>query len=125
MTNLEATTPGRELDALVAEKLGYQWVKRTGGLGHEVGRWVDPATGGDAYPGYSSFDEHEQSCYSTDIAAAWQLVELMVNKSHDYEVGNCFGEGHYAQFTPYKLKSRTAPHAICLAFLALPDEVVR
>ena len=94
---------GRELDALVAEK---------------VMGWA---------PG-----ERGTPTFSTSIAAAWQLVEklrprfylsLEVHLDH---VNACFcphGEVFRSDGTHmYRGEAATAPHAICLAALAVPTE---
>jgi hypothetical protein len=97
--------PGRELDALVAEKvLGWPAARDAKAIG-EAGYW----TAGD-----ERFI-HGLPAFSTDIAAAWEVVEKLIASdewpefSLEYEatlkwsVGDCYGA--------------TAPHAICLAAL--------
>jgi Phage ABA sandwich domain len=125
--------PGRELDALIAEKvLGwdrkhavvecedewYSYCKNCGLTGAEVlpagskRTWDTPC---DTPPGYS-----------TDIAAAWEVVERMRLAVMPRE-----GEGYWAGVIAYDYKDpcgvidqlfggvfgSTAPHAICLAAL--------
>jgi len=92
--------PGRELDTLVAEKVM--------GLNHDKL---------DGYPAY----------YSTDIAAAWEVVEKLIpdcfltlqwiegwEVSH-FEPGPYGGHMHLAH-------GDSAPHAICLAALKALEE---
>lgn len=117
----------RKLDALVAEKV----------MGHENDvvatipaipphNWIEP-------PGQPrraiAFAGFEPPHYSTDIAAAWEVVEKIKN-THEWSIENDQGEinewlvsvteierqpgvlatGHCAE-------APTAPHAICLAAL--------
>ena len=94
--------PGPELDALVAEKvmgLGNDWCLHVG---------VHPPCGSPC-----PID------YSTDIAAAWQVVEKIGNASL---VNHASGGAWHVEFElkggslPYDTGD-TAPHAICLAAL--------
>jgi hypothetical protein len=105
---------GRELDALVAEKV--------------MGWKVRP----DRYPvdatGQSQFRVPE---YSTDIAAAWRVVEQMRQvgwfvQIHDHTTSweVALGRPEWVTSDLYQARvmpsasSVTAPHAICLAALA-------
>ena len=112
--------PGRELDALVAEKvMGYD---------HGIAgcRWCQKdITGSDPYPRRNPHFDH----YSTDIKAAWEVVD----KGHLY--GDCIrqwprdGEMVWQIGSPWWDLGRrdggflviaeadTAAHAICLAAL--------
>ena len=127
-------TPGRELDALVAEKVM--------GLTHEA-----PVCNG-----YSCLEEmHDSGCsvgmanfhypahYSTDISAAWQVVEKMrgaskigkipcdlvvwvgsANAKWFCEIFDLSPTGYVGYDGPLieaKCEGITAPHAICLAAL--------
>jgi hypothetical protein len=105
--------PGRELDALVAEKV-MGWMRQ-----HDI--WYGPKL-----KMAQAFDRPPN--YSTDIAAAWEIVEKFSKLGWDVTVfsGGEMRDGDeiYAEFDPrycdgkFALKSAyTAPHAICLAAL--------
>lgn len=104
--------PGRELDALVAEKVMGLTSSEV-----EIHRqfWLD---------GCFSNLPH----YSTDIAAAWEVVEKLTSKKQPhFQLSLCdsYTENPKwcAEFDldrPFKrviAKAETAPHAICLAAL--------
>ena len=107
---------GRELDALVAEKV----------MGMRPGTedcWVDPAS---SYGGQLPLAH-----YSTDIAAAWAVVENIKSLHPDdreeltfamnyYPEDKIwrFGWESYGEFGQFSGDAETAPHAICLAALA-------
>lgn len=123
---------GSSTDALIPPKLGYTWVIRPGAFNQGVGRWVDPATGYDAYPS----SQWPQPEYSTDWNAAMQLYELIAEKGCLIWLRNLssYDCGHECRILPGKNGdkmnelSKAAPTgqmAVCLAFLALPDSVVR
>jgi hypothetical protein len=104
-------TPGRELDALVAEKVmgclsGVSvlddgrhclWINR---------HWVDLLP------------------YSTDIAAAWEVVEKLTRSGWYFELR---APNYLASFFRgidshcESIEAPTAPHAICLAALKACD----
>ena len=112
--------PGRELDALIAEKImgipvykeGDEAQTFIGGAGydpckHHVYKLLDGRVAG-WFP-----------CYSTDISAAWEVVEranlfLEINMCKHFTgrwlVTDISNEGVLG-------KSRSLPHAICLAAL--------
>lgn len=112
--------PGRELDKLVAEKI-FGW-----NLTFNVHRqeW-----------GQQHSDRFEPvPKYSTDIAAAWMVVERLNSKNISLKLdndpvnadegSNSRGREWIAQFWNYGGvsqygQSETAPHAICLAALNL------
>lgn len=100
--------PGRKLDALVAEKvMGWALSNKESikdGLIYTDRGWTS------AYPSYS-----------TDIAAAWEVVEKFRwaepelswnDETHSWIVH--FQKGMYSG---YANSAETAPHAICLAAL--------
>lgn len=106
-------TPGRELDALVAEKVMGLDVNRTG-----------PETMWFARPMGGNWDDLKD--YSTDIAAAWEVVEAVKARKIDqgwFDLG--FANGSWgatfrtgAYYEPIEhVRAPTAPHAICLAAL--------
>jgi hypothetical protein len=93
--------PGRELDLLVAEKV----------MGLDVSNHSKPHYDCRWCWKNESIDE-----YSTDIAAAFEIVEKMGR----YMLDDAHIEGHNATFWangPITVKGDTAPHAICLASL--------
>ena len=115
--------PGRELDALVAKKVmgwdGFSGIIETspevGFSTEEIDELVKT--------GKLRFRPPE---YSTDIAAAWQVVEKMQRENHDFaiHITSCRDEDN--QWQPHfnisvtrtlLTGSKTAPHAICLAAL--------
>jgi hypothetical protein len=120
---------GRELDALVAEKvMGWMRVnsphKITGANGEPSG--LEPIGGG-----YATFAVVPH--YSTDIAAAWQIVEMMERRGYWCQMRTPFqagdgGDGFWAGFTPHGTSgwngrpdhwtdATILPLAICLAAL--------
>lgn len=128
---------GRELDALVAEKMmGYVWRKSNRSGKRCICRpdrcpdWFDsPADGTE--PLVSDWDSYPFTpAYSTDIAAAWEVVErLLVRRmypdlvSSNYPVvWTCEVDSYSdpeAATDPWPVKScaDTAPLAICRAAL--------
>jgi hypothetical protein len=115
---------GRTLDALVAERMG------------KVFRWTN--TGQpliDVVPPMYGAASHMEALpyYSTQISAAWELVEKAQAKGYEpivrYDtvigdwVANIVTNRHYQSYKSFNASANTAPHAICLAYLALTDEV--
>lgn len=103
---------GREMDALVAEKvMGWEKVHN------------NPVVWGDSWYGIDGDALMRLPHYSTDIAAAWQVVEKVI-AGDEYEIGFENGQ-HYAKLGSAKggyawagqATGTTAPHAICLAAL--------
>lgn len=149
----ETMEAGRELDALVAERVfGWVWKLdedrygngRTSGLYRII---CDPALWGDEYPllGLAKGDEpahidrpyngQNPPRYSTDITAAWLVVEKLLADAHDIvirpngvasdrlarvEIGVCV-DGSFGSDDEYCADALTTPHAICLAALAAVD----
>lgn len=97
-------SPGRELDALVAE--------------HAMG--LSPVEWSDGFLVYGS--QHTGGVvpkYSTDMRAAWLVVENIRKRSEfalEYD-----GIQWRARFTTWE-RALTAPHAICLAALLAVEE---
>ncbi len=111
---------GREMDALIAEKvMGIElpkWIFQEHGLTTKTSREVVPD-------------------YSTDIAAAWQVVEKMRSNGYFYEVTEniedpsiycaMFVDRSTSYYDTYEsgwsneqwAAASTAPHVICLAAL--------
>ncbi|MDP9315132.1 MAG: hypothetical protein M3R24_30430, partial [Chloroflexota bacterium] len=100
---------GRDLDALVAAKvMGFDADRIISGGGYRVGNHT---------PSVISWAHIPQ--YSTDIAAAWEVVEKLIHLDPlvaiwGYEDGSI---GWYCDFEGSKAHARTAPHAVCLAAL--------
>jgi hypothetical protein len=98
-------TPGLELDALIAEKV----------MGLSVSKEIiRDGSGARYYP--------ELLHYSTDIAAAWEVVEKMGTLPRkDMQRGgfqvNYDDHGWTASFWREYAFGESAPHAICLAAL--------
>lgn len=131
----EVKEAGRELDALIAEKV----------MGLEHREWKPyyapegwfpreqrGAVGVDGVPMPEGY-EPDLPCYSTDIAAAWQVVERLLSlgfwpdliSSHrsDGQNWRCEIDRYTppdAETDPFPVSaiSASAPHAICLAALA-------
>jgi hypothetical protein len=111
--------PGRQLDALVAEKVFNLALKQ-----------MDDALGY-PHPGTHYWWEQKNGKpiprYSEDIAAAWLLAEKLLS-GHEMELaqlkdGRYFvqfigGEGPDGSHYMYKAYGESAPHAIALAALA-------
>ncbi len=101
---------GRELDVIVAEKvMGWRIIDRAHAMG---AREKSDLMGIQAIPPYS-----------TDIAAAWQVMDLLVEWRFNPTLGLWgFAEelppmGWYCDLAGYKSFGTTAPHAICNAGL--------
>jgi hypothetical protein len=108
--------PGRELDALIAEKvMGYSDVK--------VG-FIDGINWDKGFPPGKKI-AHAISHYSTDISAAWEVVDKLLDKwSFDLSSisGKYFrviltGGGNESHLKRLVVETETATHAICLAAL--------
>lgn len=123
MYNLEA---GPELDALVAEKvMGWKWERNaTGTVSHLMPPHYVPKLGDELFP-------HPK--FSTDIAAAWEVVEKLSQHFH-LKLNSPFvtGQPWFAGFTEsgvtgwngvpdFTAKGDTAPLAICRAALKAVD----
>jgi hypothetical protein len=95
---------GRELDALVAEKvMGIKDVRITKGLGP-----VYDFTGTQGMP------RKTVPHYSTDIAAAWDVIN-----QHHFAINlHRVGAAWYVKLDgEFEAAGESAPHAICLAAL--------
>ena len=100
---------GRELDALVAEKV-MGWVENTDPQGC---CYIEPHTG----------VEHHSFAPSTDIAAAWEVLDAIGGNEFDAEI-TCGMDGVSVGINrtisgdhEHCATGDTAPHAICLAAL--------
>lgn len=135
MTTPQPTNPnpgaGRDLDKLVAEKLGLNpvWHYPENPPHCDCKNLMFPT---DAVP--SGWEEVPG--YSTEWNAAMQLYEMIAKKGcliwlRNYEG---YSMGYICQVLPGKngdkmtelsRNAETGPHAIALAFLALPDEITK
>lgn len=105
--------PGRELDALIAEKvLGWSWDEKTA---------ISPSGSRNAVKAGDPFWWLPE--YSIDIAAAWEVVEKMKQLDFNFTLQNdSFISGWEAAFSKANshtvwFREESAPHAICLAAL--------
>lgn len=118
--------PGRDLDAIVAEKVMGCSTKKDGHMlaGIVVGeRLVCNCEKGEhntnpRFPNYGVKD------YSTDISAAWEVVEKVRPSFSEIWIGRSDTEmsAHWKcsiqkMDSNYEATADTAPHAICLAAL--------
>jgi hypothetical protein len=122
----KALTAGRELDALVAEKvMGAEWRNMTPAGRKRVLSFPHDRPmammDGKEFILYGGPDEKDQYLphYSTSIADAWAVVEKMKPKRLNLEKIDAnwaasFHFGGYAEGSGY---AETAPLAICLAAL--------
>jgi hypothetical protein len=101
---------GRELDALVAERV-FGWT--------ECDPDARPFGAVFEEPGYgraSNGDRRFIPTYSTDIDAAWQVVERVGERCCDFTLERA-GSAWHADFRMGVATATTAPLAICLAAL--------
>lgn len=161
-----AELTGRELDAAVAEMMGWRWlsfvgrpVRSTPSYPKECRvrqefppesqlsqRWLDylaelkaaPSVGDEplAYCYESSMGPHQKPPWTTDIDAAWQVVEKMQERGFWCEVKSPFSKEYpdwHAGFTrhmetgwngrpDHRGSGTTAPEAICRAALAVMEK---
>lgn len=119
----EPREAGRELDALVAERvMGWMSV----GLRARYGMLAADWRGHDPLSRVGPEFECAVPHYSTDIAAAWQVVEKVQASGHRvclYRQWNgqyhCVFGTAFAPNFPGERHADTAPLAICLAALAV------
>lgn len=126
----------RELDALVAEKVfGWEWVEdlpsRTGN--RRGGKFLGSPGFSDRNPSMArtarckhlaEWCYNDVENYSTDIGAAWKVVEKIQSTGLVFEISSLLNGGYNAGFykEPYGdgkcvLGIKEAPRAICLAAL--------
>lgn len=116
-----ALPAGRELDRLVAEKVMGCRVKRH--RSRSSGRWLYDLVvpGGVNEIDFVEPDAPWKACprYSTDIAAAWQVVETLKGSGGGINIWivNRFAEVSAVTPELQKVRTHSAPHAICLAAL--------
>lgn len=113
--------PGKELDALIAEKVmglevvRTEWKRKSGASGvyYTIGEpsWDDYA--GDMQLG------NAVPLYSEDISAAWEVVEKL-DLLNGYTLGRYGFNGRWSVIDDSECAvvfGESAPHAICLAAL--------
>lgn len=123
MTDVDSMPAGREMDAMVAERV-MGWKLNMGGRvvrpdgssfkGPVEDRWLDPNP---------HYQQYSLAPYSTDIAAAWKVVEKMLELDFHCVLGARSRSAYACYFTkdPHA-KTETdytssAPLAICRAAL--------
>lgn len=116
--------PGRELDALVAEKV----------MGLECGIISGKPKVKGSNCGTYGCTRHwiDTPNYSTDIAAAWELVEKMKSEGftfaveYGHEISAVFSKRDYVSDRigdGMGVSGESVPHAICLAALEATGEI--
>jgi len=96
---------GHGLDALIAEKV----------MGLDI-------SGADFFLNESGGISHDIKPYSSDISAAWEVVEKLASLNHSISIvyGPIGAQVQiYNDFEPFN--TDTAPHAICLAALKVTE----
>jgi hypothetical protein len=100
-----AMEPGHKLDALVAEKV-MRWTKEGNyWLSHtcRIRTWEQTS-----YPGFQP---------STDISAAWEVVESLRDKWYYLEIRTCADDWVVQTNADRSVRAKTAQEAICKAAL--------
>lgn len=105
---------GRELDALIAEKvMGWRFVN----IGGPAFIWVPPY----AHPQVNALGLAPPK-FSEDIGAAWKVVEKIRKPGQSWNF-QIFSDGTCEAEFYEPVRAETMPHAICLAALkALEDK---
>lgn len=130
LMDVDKLEAGDELDALIAERvMGWTRWRHEDGIVHlhapEDARWLPRYN---AAPTDERFTEWDTSTFkaSTDIAAAWTVVEKMRTCGHHFILCDSQVEGWAAEFgqcgpvpTTLRRYAQTAPLAICKAALAV------
>jgi hypothetical protein len=122
-------TPGRKLDALVAEKvmgISPYWTVMFGGsffgnfATQERARHRAKEIQGDFKAQIIPY--HEEPGYSTDISAAWEVVEKFTKEAELKGTGPifdvCYDGTWHCSIGRIVTQAETAAHAICLAALS-------
>ena len=111
------TLTDQELNEAVARKLGYELLPTDRILpnGKPLKAWGKP-------PFYET--NWLVPPYSTDIKAAWEIVESLATKAESIGTGPIIEISHdgswHCKFGVIVTQAPTAPRAICEAFLKLP-----
>lgn len=128
MLDTKPLVAGRELDALVAEKvMGAVWTPTPSDMVFDEDYWLEiPGKPGVfAYRYRDGRVKPKAGCppYSTDMASAWEVVEKMEQRGHGFALADSQGPPWEATFDnlssmlSYIETADTAPLAICLAAL--------
>jgi hypothetical protein len=110
-------TPGRELDAVIAEKV-MGWTRLSHPYGEQTHKTLDGRTILADF--LSAPDGMKLPHYSTDISAAWEVVEKLRELGWYLAIHSDPKRGYFATIPRadgIQIESETAPHAICLAAL--------
>lgn len=105
--NLDTMKPGRDLDALIAEK---------------VMGWKPPTEPGISQQEYETRRTAIHPPYSAEIGSAWEVVEKLKNSGRHIIAGPSKKGGYIAyldfpQNPDWHVNGETTSHAICLAAL--------
>ena len=112
--DIDELKPGRELDALVAEKvMGWKREEYWTAIGKGETTWHTGLMGPDGLREVNNYPD-----YSTDIAAAWDIID----KADWWSIESEYSSGVLAVIAlnggfSWAAKGETAQHAICLAAL--------
>ena len=121
--------PGPELDALVAEKvMGWVWVDGFSSETNAPTKWLEPKNWNEMVPeGWGAHSVPDVPKYSTDIWAAWEVVEKMresmiaIGIAHSIQMPQKDWSYLVTAQEPNKdeifIVEKSAPHAICLTAL--------
>lgn len=116
--------PGPELDAAVCAAVGIvplAWFRCCDGFRQAYPTEEQAITA--IRPGFHQWIEPAYPPVSTDLAAAWRVVEALCGKGYSYEVGSNLGGHTRARFYvigkshAYSDIGISVPYAICLAAL--------
>ena len=124
--NVNEMEPGRELDALIAEKvMGWRRVNDEDPYFWPSKEMCDRLK--EQYPDVIGYDYFPAPLFSTDTAAAWEVVEHMINTpgpDGDYwdvilDITSMKTICVMGELADYRVQaeSKSTPHAICLVAL--------
>ena len=115
--NIDEMKPGRELDALVAEKvMGWRRVSEGEPYFWPTQKMIDRIK--ELHPDVLAVDYFPAPLFSADIAAAWQIVEKADWwQMESVETGEVWVILAINESYSYDATANAAPHAICLAAL--------
>lgn len=112
---------GRELDALIAEKV-MGWKVVPGQYKHIVppNAQLERSTFCEYVTSSLSVPAMKLPTYSTDIRAAWEIVEKLCPQEDEFQLkrfNKKEWDCNFSYFMETSCQADTAPHAICLAAL--------
>lgn len=119
---------GIELDVLIAEKIMGCKVSYPDLTDPSLSVFAKVYNCGCNDSAHSFYGEYSLKAYSTDIAAAWEVLYKMKTSIQD-DLCLSFNEGEWLVYlegnfgTKWLSYSETAPHAICLAALKAIGEL--